>query len=277
MGKIRAVWNRWRKPLKYSASDPENFAEKWSFTSNRLRIFSLLFVSFSLIIYGFLYFFSPWFVAVQGSKGIKREQLEVQAKQIEDLQKELLAQERYINSMRLIILGEVPVTSSMDSLNEYSTEMIDSLFDYIDSASVALENRMKQDMRTKGKSSITSLFIAPVNGVVSQSYKKGEHTGIDIVTEPETNVLAALSGTVIYTGYTRKDGFITIIHHGGGYVSVYKHCKAVFKKSGDRVQIGDPIGIVGNTGENSTGPHLHFEVWLDQQPIDPTAYLSFKK
>ncbi len=276
MSKLKRIWKAWQRPVKYAASDPENFSEKWSFTTTRFSVVSLLVILFLLIMYAALYFLSPWFVSYQGSKGIKREQLENQAKEIKDLQSAIDAQEKYISSLRLILLGEVPVSSSIDSLNDYSTAMIDSLFSQVDSASVMLEEKVRADMRTKSKGAKLSFFVAPVEGEVSQKFDE-KHKGIDVVTEANTNILASLSGTVIYTGYTRKDGFIAVIAHGNNYITVYKHCKTIFKKTGDKVHIGDPLGIVGNTGENSTGPHLHFEIWQDQIAINPETLIQFKK
>lgn len=277
MSRLKRVWKAWQRPVKYAASDPENFSEKWSFTSTRFRIVSLLVLVFVVVLYVALYFLSPWFVSYQGAKGIKREQLEVQAKEIEDLQMAIEAQEKYINSLRLILLGEVPISSPIDSLNDISTTMIDSLFSLDDSATVILEQKVREDMRTKSKGAQLSFFLTPVEGVVSQKFEASKHPGLDIVTEANTNILASLSGTVIYTGYTRKDGFIAVIAHADNYITVYKHCKTIFKKVGDKVHIGDPIGIVGNTGENSSGPHLHFEIWQDQIAINPETLIQFKK
>ena len=67
-----------------------------------------------------------------------------------------------------------------------------------------------------------------------------------------------------------------IIDHANGYVSVYKHAKTVLKNAGAKVQMNDPIAIVGNSGENSTGPHLHFELWYYQSVVNPQDYMNFK-
>ena len=84
-----------------------------------------------------------------------------------------------------------------------------------------------------------------------------------------------MDGIIIYSGYTKNDGNFIIIDHVGSYLSIYKHNKVNLKKTGQRVQLGDPIAIVGNTGENSTGPHLHFELWFEQRPVDPETFMTF--
>ena len=110
-----------------------------------------------------------------------------------------------------------------------------------------------------------------------QEFDLNNHPGIDVVTEKDMAVKACLSGTVIYAGYTRKDGYIVIIEHQNKYISIYKHNKRVLKKIGSKVQLGDPISIVGNTGGNTDGPHLHFELWHDQTPVNPQEYMSFSR
>jgi murein DD-endopeptidase MepM/ murein hydrolase activator NlpD len=277
MRRLKGLFQRLRKPVNYSASDPENFSEIWSFTSNRLRIFSLVIAVFLALLFTGLYFFSPLFVSYQGSKGIKRELLEDQAKEIKNLQDELDTQEKYINSMRLILLGEVPLDVDLDSLSTTSTSQIERLYSQNDTIAAQLAEKVREDMRTTTKSDKTALFYAPVKGVVSQDFGGLEHPGIDVVTEKNANIVACLAGTIVYSGFSRKDGYVMIVHHSGGFLSVYKHCKTIFKKTGDRVQIGDPIGIVGDSGENSKGPHLHFELWNDRHPVDPKRFISFKK
>jgi murein DD-endopeptidase MepM/ murein hydrolase activator NlpD len=204
--------------------------------------------------------------------------LEDQAKEIQNLQDEIATQEKYINSIRLVLLGEVPLNIDLDSLSRVSTDRIDSLYAVDDSVAGALSDKVRDDMRTVSKKSErNAIFYAPVKGVISQEFSSSDHPGIDVVTEKNSNVLACLAGTVIFSGYSRKDGNVLIIQHSDDLLSVYKHCKTVFKKSGDRVQIGDPIGIVGDSGENSSGPHLHFELWNDRHPVDPKRFISFRK
>src|SRR5690606_8121373 len=124
---------------------------------------------------------------------------------------------------------------------------------------VSIAKKVKNDMLTKNESQIDSkitYFASPVEGVISQTFDRKNHVGIDVVTEKDKAVKACLAGTVIYTGYTRKDGYIIVIDHGNKFLSIYKHNKRVLKKIGAKVQLGDPISIVGDTGENSDGPHL---------------------
>jgi len=84
-----------------------------------------------------------------------------------------------------------------------------------------------------------------------------------------------LDGTVIFTNWTLETGYVLAIQHSHNIVSIYKHNSAILKKSGDLVKAGEPIAIIGNTGELATGPHLHFELWNDGSPVNPKDYITF--
>ncbi len=117
-------------------------------------------------------------------------------------------------------------------------------------------------------------FMMPLNGYISRGFSpKTGHMGIDIVARTGTPVYAAASGYVIFADYTVRDGYMMIINHTDGYITVYKHCSALLKKSRDVVTAGEIIALSGNTGEITTGPHLHFEIWKDGRPIDPKTVL----
>ena len=102
-----------------------------------------------------------------------------------------------------------------------------------------------------------------------------KHLGTDIVGKKGDAVKAAVDGTVIYKGYSLDDGNIVILSHGDNLQSVYKHNEEVLKNVGDKVKAGDPIATVGNTGENTSGYHVHFEIWHNGQAVDPENYISF--
>ena len=210
---------------------------------------------------------------------IERSQLEDQSEQIAELTNKIQYQENYINNIRRILKGEIPVDTPLDSV---MISMDDIRLDSIDvketAAEKKLSDKLRSDMATPtDKNEQLVLFASPVIGVVSQKFDKKRHPGIDVVTESDRVVKACLGGTVIYSSYSRKDGYVLIIDHGNGFLSVYKHNKRALKEAGVKVKIGDPIAVVGNTGENSTGPHLHFELWLDQAPVNPKDYISFNR
>ncbi len=117
-------------------------------------------------------------------------------------------------------------------------------------------------------------FSKPADSFISRGFdpEKG-HMGIDFVVKSGTPVYAASNGYVIFSDYTTKDGYMMILNHNNGYITVYKHCSVLLKRARETVLQGEIIALSGNTGEISTGAHLHFEVWRDGEPIDPKTVL----
>lgn len=120
------------------------------------------------------------------------------------------------------------------------------------------------------------LFFCPVKGLITSSFDAAdEHYGVDIVAKKDEFIKSTLDGTVIFVGFTPNDGHIIHIQHENNMVSVYKHNSEILKKTGDKVRSGEPIAIIGNTGESSKGPHLHFELWHNGYPINPEEFIAF--
>jgi murein DD-endopeptidase MepM/ murein hydrolase activator NlpD len=121
------------------------------------------------------------------------------------------------------------------------------------------------------------LFVPPVTGVITAEFDRAlGHYGIDVVTTADAAVKSCLAGTVTLASWTTDAGYVLQVQHTNGVTSLYKHNRVLLKKVGDRVKAGEALAIVGNTGENSTGPHLHFELWHNGEPVDPQAYMAFK-
>ena len=120
-------------------------------------------------------------------------------------------------------------------------------------------------------------FFPPVEGIVTQSFdEKKRHYGTDIVAKANAKVAAVLDGVVIFTDWTVKTGYVIQVQHTNDLISVYKHNSILLKKQGDYVRAGEVLGVVGNTGEESSGPHLHFELWRAGNPLNPENFIKFK-
>ena len=120
-------------------------------------------------------------------------------------------------------------------------------------------------------------FFSPLDGVVTNHFDETtRHYGVDLVAKQNSNVLSVLDGVVIFTDWTLKTGYVIQVQHNGNLVSVYKHNSVLLKKQGDFVRAGEAIAIVGNTGEETTGPHLHFELWQAGKPLNPETFIKFK-
>jgi murein DD-endopeptidase MepM/ murein hydrolase activator NlpD len=119
-------------------------------------------------------------------------------------------------------------------------------------------------------------LMPPISGVISSAFDaKTEHLGVDILAPHDTPVKAIWDGHVITADWTLETGYTIGIQHSNDMVSFYKHNASLLKKTGAFVRAGEAIAIIGNTGKLSSGPHLHFELWLHGKPVDPANYIDF--
>lgn len=124
-------------------------------------------------------------------------------------------------------------------------------------------------------------LITPLAGTISSTFEptnpREKHFGVDIVANRDALISAVANGFVIFSEYSNQTGYVIGISHGNGLVSFYKHNSRVFKKAGSYVFAGEAIAVIGNSGENTTGPHLHFELWLNGKPVNPEDYIAFRR
>lgn len=117
-------------------------------------------------------------------------------------------------------------------------------------------------------------FLKPIDGIIGKKFAPNKgHIGMDFSVQEGTPIVASASGTVIFANYTTNNGYVIIIQHKNNYLSFYKHCSALMKLARDFVMQGETIALSGNTGTNTTGAHLHFEIWKNSKPINPEKLL----
>jgi len=132
-----------------------------------------------------------------------------------------------------------------------------------------INNQLHSDSGSK-----TIVFIHPVQGIITQEFNPAKgHMGIDYGLKPGSPIFASMGGIVSFSDYTIDSGYMLIIQHDQGFTTVYKHCSSLLKKERDVVCQGDLIALSGNSGKNTTGPHLHFEIWQNGKPLDPQKIL----
>lgn len=201
---------------------------------------------------------------------------------IDSLENVIFRWELYSENLRRAVEGEEPVkidsiikaqnTSRSESLDMEKIARQDSLLrEHVkEEEQFGISDRGRKDLPIEGLH-----FFTPLKGVVSQGYDPVIHPYIDIAAPEGSVVKATLDGTVIFAGWSDDAGHTIQIQHDGDIVSIYKHNDKLLKKTGDKVTAGTPIALVGNTGELTTGDHLHFELWHKGQTVDPTAYIKF--
>ena len=129
-------------------------------------------------------------------------------------------------------------------------------------------------LETDAKITVSFPAILPTEGYLTRGFEpEHSHFGLDIAGKTGNLIVAAADGNIVFSGWTYDDGYIVIVSHASGFMSFYKHNQSLLKSSGSFVRRGEPIATLGNSGTTSSGPHLHFEIWKDGVPVDPSIYL----
>ena len=135
----------------------------------------------------------------------------------------------------------------------------------------------KYNVFEKAQAKVEIVLFPPVKGHITDKYSpKNKHFAVDVALAKNTPIKSVANGTVIFADWTPTTGHVMIIRHGEGIISVYKHASSLTKNQGDVVRTGEVIALAGSTGEESTGVHLHFELWKDGFAIDPTNFINFE-
>jgi murein DD-endopeptidase MepM/ murein hydrolase activator NlpD len=124
------------------------------------------------------------------------------------------------------------------------------------------------------RSAVSFPAVFPTEGYMTRGFEpEYNHYGLDIAGKKGTLIIAAADGNVVFSGWTYNDGYVIIVSHASGFMSFYKHNQTLLKSAGSFVRRGEPIATLGNSGTTSSGPHLHFEIWKDGIPVDPSVYM----
>ncbi len=216
----------------------------------------------------------------------QRHELNKAYARLDSLETLAQANEIYLNNLQRVLRGEAG-----DTMDQVASAPAQSVSPTAETAVVGpsedelalrelVESGARYDIaenqqnRTSGIASYT--FYSPVNGVVSSTFSpQDEHYAIDIAVKMNEPVRATLAGHVVFASYTPETGNVVIVQHNSNLLSVYKHCASILKKVGNFVRAGEVIAFAGNTGELSTGPHLHFELWHNGAAANPTDYIAF--
>jgi murein DD-endopeptidase MepM/ murein hydrolase activator NlpD len=264
-----------------------SFEEVWQMKLSRMNVINALAVSLSIytIIVVMLVIYTPLKQLVPGyPKAEMTRNIRMNALRLDSLDYQLTLKDQFIENLITIINGGEPKThSSGENAEKISTRDIsdnrstdDSLL-RIDVEKAQRFNVSPQNANPENRNLNQLYFFPPVRGLVMAhfDYANG-HFGVDIATASNQGIKAVLDGTVILSDFTTETGFTIQIQHDHNLVSVYKHNKELFKKVGDRVKAGEVVATVGNTGELTTGPHLHFELWHLGKPLNPEHFIAFE-
>lgn len=261
------------------------FEEKISFKLSRMNVF----VTGSLFIIGLIGFtilliaFTPLREYIPGysSTKLKRQATELTYR-TDSLVATLNYTNRYLENIRKVLRGDIENNEiNRDSLfDQYkldpsTIDLTPIKEDSLLRAQVALED--KYNLFERNINNPGQVLFSPLSGTISQEFNtENKHFAVDVVAPMDSPIKAVANGTVIFAEWTAETGYVIILEHMDGLLSVYKHNGSLNKGQGDVVRSGEVIASVGNTGELTTGPHLHFELWSNGSPIDPLNFIDFK-
>ncbi|MCD4736272.1 MAG: M23 family metallopeptidase [Bacteroidales bacterium] len=279
-----------RNKYRLVIMNEDTYEEKVSFKLSRLNV--LIAVGSTIIILIvltiFVIAFTPLREYIPGYTDVSLQRKVYELTQKADsLEREFQQNNVYLENVKRILEGKEPEEDSLSiraDMNyeskdiSYNRSVEDSLLrtEYEREVQYSLYYPEIGESETQSSPLSNMLFFNPLEGIITTKFDLvSKHFGVDIVAPDNEAVKATLDGTVIFSNWTVSTGYVIGIQHRGNFLSIYKHNSVLLKSEGSIVKAGEPIAIVGASGELSTGPHLHFELWYKGAPVDPNEYIAF--
>lgn len=278
-------WNRWfftQYRLSIIKRNPYKEIIRIKISSVRFFLFFVTVIAFFIVVTSLIIAFSDLREYIPGYLGYDvREQMYRNRVRLDSLELEVKKKDNFFKSIKDVVTGDVVNRKPVRNIDNIDTKRTEFTLS-------KEEVEFRSDMKNKTISDISifkdeeedklgSLFFSPMDGYVTREYNpKNNHYGTDIVGEPNSKIKSVMDGTVVLAEWTLKSGYTISIQHENGFMSVYSHNSVLLKQKGDFVLAGELISIIGNSGEITTGPHLHFELWRNGRTIDPEKMIKFK-
>ncbi len=278
---------RLRQKYRLVILNDSSFEEKFSLRLTPGGI--LIMVSAITIVMSFLVVsliaFTPFREYIPGYADVsnQKELIKLSVK-VDSMEYLMDAKNWYIDNLNNVLSGNISPDDSKlnrDSSKKYQNLNVNVKPSKNDSElRKEIESQDKFSLTLGNKNNATGIsgyfFFSPVKGMITHSFNMAEgHFGVDVAAKENEFIKAVLDGTVVFSGWTANDGYVIQLQHGNNLMSVYKHNSDLTKNVGDHVKAGEPIAIIGNTGESSTSTHLHFELWYNGTPVNPQDYILF--
>ena len=268
---LKRKWrDRIRDTYRISILDDENLEEVGSYNLSLLSFYTLISVIafvLSALVISFIVF-TPVKRLIPGYGDINDNKKFIElSKKVDELEKEVSAYDTYTTGLKNMLTGVI---------HNSSVEKIDSL-ETLKSVRPELINQEDLKETSRAKELDFLKFATPVSGKISAGFNPSiRHFGVDIIAAKDTPIKSILDGVVISAEQSVSTGNSVYIQHQKNVVSVYKHNSVLLVKTGDVVKTGQAVAIIGNSGEMTTGPHLHFEMWYDGKYVNPEKYIGFQ-
>ncbi len=263
----------------------DTFEEIFSLRLTLMNVFVVATIGALLIIFVTTYIiaFTPLREYIPGyaSTELKRDATELALKS-DSLNLALKKNEAYIESIKKVLTGDLQFAKfNKDSILAAVSEPVSEEELKPSGADLkfreGVDREDKYNLFEKAKPKVSTVLFPPVKGMITEKFNpKDKHYAVDIALAKNTPIKSILSGKVIFADWTPNTGNVVIIRHNSGFISVYKHAASVTVSQGDVVKTGEVIALAGSTGQESTGVHLHFELWKDGYAIDPSIFIEFE-
>lgn len=265
----------------------ENFAEKKTISFNYARLILILtlvfFITIGISVYLVTVVFEQWLDPRYTQMKTNRQLVDLTVK-LDSLSYEMKLYEQYINNVKLITSGDPTAFAKLDSQSESSLSHPEIR---INEKIHPIDSQLRAEFETEGLNLFSyqgasldefrELYLfSPIEGIITDGYNpKKDHFGVDIVAKEGEPIVCVADGVVVFSSWTLDSGNVIGVQHRGNLISVYKHNSELLKNVGSFVTGGDIIAIIGNTGELTSGPHLHFELWHNGNSVNPQEYVAF--
>ncbi len=263
----------------------ETFEEVFSLKLTLMNVFLVATLGAIIIITITTYIiaFTPLreFIPGYASNKLKKDATELALKS-DSLSTALTKNEAYIASIKKVLIGELEYAKfNKDSILTSKTPVSKEENSQPSKQDLKLREQVakedKYNLFEKAQSKVNMVFFPPVKGVIIEKFDaKNKHLAVDIALTKNTPIKSISNGTIVFANWTPSSGNVIILRHNNGFISVYKDLETLTKSQGDLVKTGEVIAIAGSTGHESKGIHLHFELWKDEYPIDPTQFIEFE-
>ena len=287
--KSRKWYHKLRDKYRFVIVDEDTFEEEFSWRLSRLNVFVTIGIVAIILIVAttFLIAFTPLREYIPGYTDVTLQKRVKDLERITDsLETDFKQKSLYIQNIKNIIEGKEivedtfsqPLPGTKYNNVEYKRSFEDSVLraEYENETSYNLYYNENEELYALSSSFTRSVFFTPLKGIITSEFDLAlQHYGVDIVSKKNEAVKVVLDGTVIFSDWTIKTGYVIGVQHNENFISVYKHNSVLLKQEGNFVKAGEPIAIVGESGELSTGPHLHFELWYNGTPVNPKDYIAF--
>ena len=261
------------------------FNEELSFRFSRLNILSIIILLLVFIFTGtfFLVSYTPIkeFIPGYTSTKVRKEAIR-NTFLLDSLVTKFQKQDQFIKSIKSALSGKNESDEGLlKEINKSNLEPFNREFNRVKADSLLRLEVMQEDkynLMPNSKNNVKFMLFSPASGLISEPFNSEiKHFAVDIALAKDTPIKSVAAGTVVLAEWTSDTGYVIVIKHNHGLLSVYKHNSTIEKSQGDIVQAGEVIAFAGNTGELSTGYHLHFELWIDGYPVDPTNFIDFSQ